>query len=152
MDDGSTDRTTEAVTSAFDRDDRLRIIRLVTNRGRGAARAAGLKPREARRSGSWTPTSPFRLTRLERCLAELPGNAAVSGIPVPDGDASVIAQVSGATPRVVGGGMPITGSNVLFDAKVLAEVGFDPGIELARTSGSPLASCGVVTDSDASLA
>ena len=63
---------------------------------------------------------------LTRCLAELPGHAAVGGIAVPDGDTTVLARISGATPRVVAGSMPITGNNVLFDAAVFAEIGFDP--------------------------
>jgi hypothetical protein len=45
---------------------------------------------------------------------------------VPDGHTAVLARISGAQPRVVGGSLPITGSNVLFDADVFARGGFDP--------------------------
>jgi hypothetical protein len=45
---------------------------------------------------------------------------------VPDGDAAVVARITGAVPKVVPGSMPITGSNVLFDANVLRATGFDP--------------------------
>ena len=69
---------------------------------------------------------------LARCLVELPGHAAVGGIAVPDGDATVLARLSGALPREVPGSAPITGNNVLFDAGVLDQTGFDPGDRLGE--------------------
>ena len=126
VDDGSTDGTAEAVTRAAARDPRFRLIRLPENRGRGAARAAGVEAAAGTAIGFVDADITLPPDWLARCLAELPGHAAVSGIAVPDGDATVLARVSGATPRVVAGSGQITGNNVLFDADVFAKMGFDP--------------------------
>ena len=126
VDDGSTDGTAEAVTAAAAGDERLRLVRLPRNRGRGAARAAGVAAARGRAIGFVDADITLPPDWLARCLAELPGHAAVGGIAVPDGDTTVLARISGATPRVVAGSMPITGNNVLFDAAVFARTGFDP--------------------------
>jgi glycosyltransferase involved in cell wall biosynthesis len=127
VDDGSTDGTSEVALAAAEGDQRLRVLRLPHNQGRGAARAFGVEAARAGVIGFVDADITLPPDWLSRCLAELPGHAAVSGIPVPDGDAAVLARVSGATPRVVPGAVPITGSNVLFDADVLARTGFNPG-------------------------
>ena len=126
VDDGSTDGTFDVVSAAAAGDRRLRMIRLRENRGRGAARAAGVEAARGRAIGFVDADVTVPSDWLARCIAELPGNAAVSGIAVPDGHTAVLARVSGARPREVGGSMPITGSNVLFDAEVFANIGFDP--------------------------
>jgi glycosyltransferase involved in cell wall biosynthesis len=126
VDDGSTDGTAEAVSAAAAGDERFRFIRLPQNRGRGAARAAGVEAAQGRAIGFVDADITLPPDWLARCLAELPGHAAVSGIAVPDGHTAVLARISGAVPREVGGSLPISGSNVLFDAGVFARTGFDP--------------------------
>jgi glycosyltransferase involved in cell wall biosynthesis len=126
VDDGSSDETSQVVAEAGAGDVRLRLLRLPQNLGRGAARAAGVDVARGRAIGFVDADITLPADWLGRCLAELPGHAAVGGTPVPDGDAAVLARISGAVPRVVPGSVPITGSNVLFDASVLARTGFDP--------------------------
>jgi glycosyltransferase involved in cell wall biosynthesis len=126
VDDGSVDATADAVTAAAAGDERLRLVRLDRNRGRGAARAAGVEAARGRAIGFVDADITLPHDWLVRCLAELPGHAAVGGIAVPDGDTTVLSRLSGATPREVAGSMPITGNNVLFDAAVFARTGFDP--------------------------
>jgi glycosyltransferase involved in cell wall biosynthesis len=126
VDDGSTDGTADAVTAVAAGDVRFRLVRLPHNRGRGAARAAGVEAARGRVIGFVDADITLPSDWLARCLAELPGHAAVGGIAVPDGDTTVLARLSGATPREVAGSMPITGNNVLFDAAVFARTGFDP--------------------------
>ena len=126
VDDGSVDATAEVAVAAAAGDERLRLVRLDRNRGRGAARAAGVKSARGRTIGFVDADITLQPDWLARCLAELPGHAAVGGIAVPDGDATVLARLSGAKPRVVAGSMPITGNNVLFDAAVFVRTGFDP--------------------------
>lgn len=126
VDDGSTDGTAEIAAAAAAGDQRFRLLRLSSNLGRGAARAAGVEAASCGAIGFVDADITLPPDWLERCLAELPGNAAVGGIAVPDGDATVLARITGATPRQVAGSMPITGNNVLFDAAVLAQTGFDP--------------------------
>lgn len=126
VDDGSTDGTSDAVTEAAAGDERLRVVRLSENRGRGAARQAGVEAASGRAIAFVDADITLPADWLERCLTELPGHAAVGGIALPDGDTTVLARISGAAPREVAGSMPITGNNVLFDAAVLARTGFDP--------------------------
>jgi glycosyltransferase involved in cell wall biosynthesis len=126
VDDGSTDGTAEAVTDAAAGDARFVLVRLPRNQGRGAARAAGVAAARGRAIGFVDADITLPPDWLARCLAALPGHAAVGGIAVPDGDATVVARISGARPREVAGSMPVTGNNVLFDAAALARTGFDP--------------------------
>ena len=126
VDDGSTDGTAEAVEAAAAGDARLRIVRLPENRGRGAARSAGVEAARGDAIAFVDADVTLPPDWLARCLAELPGYAAVGGVAIPDGHTAVVARLSGATPREVGGSMPITAANVLFDATVLREAGFDP--------------------------
>ncbi len=126
VDDGSTDGTADAVMAVSVGDERIRLIRLPRNRGRGAARAAGVEAARGRAIGFVDADITLPPDWLARCLAELPGHAAVGGIAVPDGDSTVVARVSGAAPREAAGSMPITGNNVLFDAAVFRQTGFDP--------------------------
>jgi glycosyltransferase involved in cell wall biosynthesis len=126
VDDGSVDGTADAVTIAGGGDERLQLVVLRHNSGRGAARAAGVAVARGPVIGFVDADITLPVYWLARCLAALPGNAAVGGIPVPDGDVAVLAHLSGAKPRGVAGGMPVTGSNVLFDADVLREFPFDP--------------------------
>jgi glycosyltransferase involved in cell wall biosynthesis len=126
VDDGSTDGTADTVGDLVASDARLRVLRFEQNRGRGAARVAGVAAARGPVIGFVDADITLPPDWLERCLAELPGAAAVGGIAVPDGDATVVARITGALPKQVPGSMPITGNNVLFDAKVLRETGFDP--------------------------
>lgn len=132
VDDGSSDGTAEAVLAAAAGDARVRVVRLPENRGRGAARQAGIDATRALIIGFVDADITLPPDWLQRCLAELPGQAAVGGIPVPDGDSAVVARMSKAHPRVVAGSTPITGSNVLFDREVLEQYGFDPRDQLGE--------------------
>ena len=126
VDDGSTDGTAEAVGVLAASNQRLRVLRFDQNRGRGAARAEGVAAARSAAIGFVDADITLPPDWLDRCLAALPGAAAVGGIAVPDGDATTVARITGAVPKVVPGSMPITGNNVLFDANVLRETGFDP--------------------------
>jgi glycosyltransferase involved in cell wall biosynthesis len=126
VDDGSTDGTADVAEAAAAGDARLRILRLPENRGRGAARASGVAAAHGKSIAFVDADITLPSDWLERCLAILPGHAAVGGIAIPDGDTTVVARLSGATPRPVGGSAAITGNNVLFDRAVFQRFGFDP--------------------------
>jgi glycosyltransferase involved in cell wall biosynthesis len=125
VDDGSTDGTADVAAATAADDERFRLLRQPENRGRGAARAAGVDAAQGRAIAFVDADITLPPDWLERCLVELPGHAAVGGVAVPDGDATVLARVSGATPRVVPGRVPITGNNVLFDRAAFASTAFD---------------------------
>ncbi len=126
VDDGSTDGTADAVEAAAAGDERLRLVRLSANRGRGAARRAGVEAARGSVIGFVDADVNLPPVWLARCLAELPGYAAAGGIAIPDGHTAVVARLTGAAPRDVAGSMPITAANVLFDGEVLRQTGFDP--------------------------
>lgn len=131
VDDGSIDGTGEAVATLARSDPRVRLL-AQANLGRGAARAAGVRAAQAPLIAFVDADVVIPHDWTRRCLAELPGHAAVGGIAVPDGHTAVLARVSGARPREQPGSLPITGANVLFAAGILHAFPFDPADRLGE--------------------
>jgi glycosyltransferase involved in cell wall biosynthesis len=125
VDDGSTDRTGVLVARVAARDARVRLLAHGRNLGRGAARSTGLEDVDAALVGYVDADVIVPPDWLERCAAALTTNSAVSGIATPDGDCVVLVRLVHPTARVRPHTMAISGGNVLFDARVLREVGFD---------------------------
>jgi glycosyltransferase involved in cell wall biosynthesis len=132
VDDGSTDGTAAVVTDLAAADARIRLLRLPENRGRGAARAAGLAAATGDLVAFVDADVIIPPDWLRRCLIALGTNAAVGGIAVPDGHTAVLARITGARPRERPGSMPITGANVLFQGSVIRDFGFDPSDRLGE--------------------
>jgi glycosyltransferase involved in cell wall biosynthesis len=124
VDDGSPDATIEVATAAAAGDPRFRVIALTPNRGRGIARSSGIAAATGRDIAFVDADITLPPDWLARCAAALPGRTAVGGIAVPDGDAAVIAHISGASPRPISGTRAICGADVLFDGAVLRTVEF----------------------------
>ena len=124
VDDGSDDKTSQMATRAALGDGRLHLIRFPENRGRGAARAAGLAAAAGRLIGFVDADIALSPDWLERCRAALPGYAAVGGIALPDGDSAVVARLSGARARLRRGSLAVTGNNALFDGSILRSIEF----------------------------
>lgn len=116
VNDGSSDRTAQ-IAARFGPP--VKVLTLDENRGRGAARAAGVAAADGGIVGFVDADVHVPANWLRRCLDALDDAAAVSGVAVPDGDVAPLARVSGAAPRPVRGSMPITGNNVLFAAGIL---------------------------------
>lgn len=129
VDDGSTDNT---ALLAEGYQPLVRVLRLGTNQGRGAARRHGVDASAARAIGFVDADIEVGPDWLRRCMESLPGRAAVGGIAVPDGDIAPLARITGATIRPVNGSMPITGNNVVFDGAVLRRTGFDETARLGE--------------------
>ncbi len=148
VDDGSTDGTDGIVNRRRVHDDRLRLVRLDANSGRGVARMAGLASARGINVGFVDADIVVPENWIQRLADELPGAAAISGIAVPDGDVAALARISGATPRVVPGSATITGNNVIFDGAVLRATPFPESrlgedfrlAELLRSRGHALRS------------
>ena len=132
VDDGSLDGTVSVLRRALGHDDRLRVLELGTNQGRGAARRAGLEAATGATIGFVDADIVLDPTWLDRLLVALPGNAAVSGIAVPDGDCAVLWRIFSPTARIKQGSEQITGNNVLFDGAVIRETGFDAASRLGE--------------------
>lgn len=129
VDDGSTDSTAEIAARYAPQ---VRLIELGENRGRGAARRAGVVAAAGRTIGFVDADISVGEDWLRRCLEQLPGCAAVGGIAVPDGDVAPLARITRATLRPVPGSMPITGNNVLFDGDLIRSTGFDETARLGE--------------------
>jgi GT2 family glycosyltransferase len=129
VDDGSTDETAEIAARYAPA---VRVVRLAQNQGRGAARRAGVDAARGTAIGFVDADIVVGEDWLRRCLDTLPGRAAVGGIAVPDGDIAPLARITGATLRPIGGSMPITGNNVLFDGEILRRTGFDETARLGE--------------------
>jgi glycosyltransferase involved in cell wall biosynthesis len=132
VDDGSTDRTRQLVLQIAERDPRVRLLELGRNRGRGAARSCGLEAVDAAMVGYVDADVIVPLDWLERCASALATHSAVSGIATPDGDCIVLARILHPTTRVRRHTLAISGGNVLFEARVLREVGFEERARLGE--------------------
>jgi glycosyltransferase involved in cell wall biosynthesis len=132
VDDGSTDRTRQLVLEVAEHDPRVRLLELGRNRGRGAARTSGLEAVDTAMVGYVDADVIVPQDWLDRCASALATHSAVSGIATPDGDCIVLARILHPTTRVRRHTMAISGGNVLFEARVLREVGFDEEARLGE--------------------
>jgi glycosyltransferase involved in cell wall biosynthesis len=125
VNDGSSDRTSTEAQLLSQAIQEIRVINFESNRGRGAARSAGLAATKGEKiafidadvvlpSDWWIQTS-----------AGLLGADACGGIAVPDGDVAFVHRILDLRPRVRPHTTPVTGSNALFKRSVFNEVSFD---------------------------
>jgi glycosyltransferase involved in cell wall biosynthesis len=125
VDDGSTD-TTLTVLHRIARDlPQLTIVPLGANRGRGAARAAGV---DAARGLYLAMIDADILLPVDwwiACRGSIAAYDVVSGTAVPDGDVVYLAERFRLTPKVVAQATTTTGSNALFRRAVFDTVGYD---------------------------
>jgi glycosyltransferase involved in cell wall biosynthesis len=126
VDDGSTDGTLRIVDGFASRDSRVRAVSLPTNRGRGAARAAGVTAARGRHIAFVDADIVLPDSWLATVWDALDGCAAVGGHAVPDGDVAALYRIFQLSPKVVAGTGEVTGNNVLFDGDVLRTQSFDP--------------------------
>ena len=124
VDDGSPDGTGDRVAALAAGEPRLRLVQLPRNVGRGIARGAGIAAARGAMVGFVDADITLPADWLARCVAALPGHAGVGGIALPDGDAAVVARITGVALRPQRGSRAVTGNNVLFDGAVLRAVAF----------------------------
>ena len=125
VDDGSVDCTADVAAS---RHPHVRVVRLGVNRGRGAARAAGVAASTGELVALVDADVVLPPDWLARCRAAIGGADAVGGIAVPDGDVSYVASRFGLTPKARPGATVVMGSNGLYRRRVFDAVAFDPGL------------------------
>lgn len=138
VNDGSTDKTKLEAQRLSHAIQEIRVINFESNRGRGAARSAGLAATKGGKiafidadvvlpSDWWIQTSEGLL-----------GADACGGIAVPDGDVAFVQRLLDLRPRVRPHTTSVTGSNGLFRRAVFIEVSFDENkrngedVDLAR--------------------
>ena len=132
VDDGSTDGTSEAAVRSARAEPRLdlRVVRLPSNLGRGAARRAGVDAARGRFIATVDADIVLPADWWARCLDELTrtGADAVAGTAVPDGDLVYLRSMLGLTPRPRPHTTAVTGSNAVFRREALAASSFDPAL------------------------
>ena len=128
VDDASTDETPAVVARLGREDERVRLVRLATNKGRGNARATGVESTSGQLVAMVDGDIVLPPDWLPRCLAYIQGHDAVGGKAVPDGDVAYLWRTFGLSPRGRASTMTLTGNNALFRREVFDRVGFDRGL------------------------
>jgi glycosyltransferase involved in cell wall biosynthesis len=128
VNDGSRDKTGDIVADRAARDLHINVIDLGTNRGRGAARAAGIAAAKGELIATVDADILLPADWLTRTDAALATHDAVAGTAVPDGDVAYVYQATRLVPRVVGHTTAVTGSNALYRRRVFELVEFDPAL------------------------
>jgi glycosyltransferase involved in cell wall biosynthesis len=124
VDDGSTDATADLVREMQDRHDSLRLIEQA-NRGRGAARAVGVRAAEGELIAMVDADICLPRTWLATCLASIEEYDVVCGTAVPDGDVTYLYNTFGLTAVGAPAATTIPGGNGLYRRRVFEHVMFD---------------------------
>lgn len=126
VDDGSTDGTGAVVRRIQAKYPQLQLVQFESNRGRGAARVAGIAAARARYVALVDADITLGPDWTRRCREFLERFHVSGGIAVPDGDVSFVHRVFGLEPKAFPHPMPVTGSNALYRREVFDVVRFDP--------------------------
>ena len=128
VDDGSHDKTAEVVKQIAAANQRVRLIELGANHGRGYARNRGI----VEACGEFIATVDADIILpsdwLIRTRSAIKNHDAVGGTPVPDGDVAYLYRKFRLTPRSVNSTTTVTGNNGLYRQRVFKLVGFDPAL------------------------
>jgi len=124
VDDGSTDATAEIVREMRATNDSLRLVDQ-PNRGRGAARAAGVEAAVGDLIAMVDADICLPHGWLATCLASIDGHDVVGGTAVPDGDVTFLYKTFRLTPLGAAATTMITGNNGLYRSQVFEHVRFD---------------------------
>ncbi len=124
VDDGSTDNTAGIVKSHVKANKYIRLHSLGRNKGRGAARAAGIAA--ARGQYLALVDGDIELPRhwLNTCLPFMDTYDAVGGVAVPDGDAAYVCTRFSLDPKITKHSTTVTGSNGLYKRTIFEQIGF----------------------------
>jgi glycosyltransferase involved in cell wall biosynthesis len=128
VDDGSDDHTAKLVARLAERCPALRLIALERNRGRGFARAVGVKHAQGPVIATVDADVILPPGWSSECMRELAVADAVAGTAVPDGDVAYICTRLRLTPRAVPHTTKATGSNAAYRRELFERVSFDPAL------------------------
>lgn len=128
VDDGSKDRTRDIVRAIAESNDRVRLVGLSTNSGRGCARAVGVNAAQGDLIATVDADIVLRPSWLGLARAALAAYDAVGGTAIPDGDVSYIHKRFRLTPRAVRPATSVTGSNALYRRSVFDVIQFDTSL------------------------
>lgn len=126
VNDGSADRTVEIVTSLRKTIPQLRLVDLVTNQGRGAARAAGVTAAKGDFLAFIDADIVLPIHWFGDCMSAMKSDVDMcGGIAVPDGDVSLVHRWFNLHPKVAPHATTVTGSNGLFRRSVFDVIHFN---------------------------
>ena len=124
--DGSTDKTVEIVQNYAKKDKHVKLVDLVTNQGRGAARAAGVNAATGDYLAFIDADIVLPKNWLGDCLQAMSDDVDMcGGIAVPDGDVSLVHRWFNLHPKVAPHSTTVTGSNGLFRKRVFDVIHFN---------------------------
>ncbi|HEX8762642.1 MAG TPA: glycosyltransferase [Candidatus Saccharimonadales bacterium] len=126
VNDGSRDQTLEIVQRLGVEDSHIRVIDQ-PNKGRGAARAAGVAAAKGGYIAFVDADIVLPADWLTRCLPYLKdqGYDACAGTALPDGDVSFVHRITEMEPKLAAQTTTVTGSNGLFKRSVFDKVSYD---------------------------
>jgi glycosyltransferase involved in cell wall biosynthesis len=128
VDDGSRDATATIVESFAAHHPGLRLLRHSENRGRGAARHAGLEATRGAYIAFVDADIILPEHWLSSCLEAIDTADAVGGQAVPDGDVAFLYRHFKLEPKIVAATTVVTGNNGLYRRSVFNETTFDPNL------------------------
>lgn len=124
--DGSTDKTGTIVTRFAQANKHIKLVDLATNRGRGAARAAGVAAAKGDYLAFVDADIILPPNWLDNCLNAMTDKVDMcGGIAVPDGDVSLVHRWFNLHPKIAPHSTAVTGSNGLFRRRVFDVIHFN---------------------------
>lgn len=125
VNDGSKDRTGQVVEDYAREKEKIRLINLKVNQGRGAARKIGVQAAQGDYIAFIDADVAVPPCWLETCFGYMKNYDAVGGIAVPDGDVNYIYTLCNLKPKIVNPTTVVSGSNGLYKKEVFKNITFD---------------------------
>ncbi len=125
VDDASKDKTSKIVENFSNNDPNVKLIRFSKNKGRGAARSAGVKAALGNYFAFVDGDTILPSHWLKTCLENIKTYDAVGGIAIPDGDVNYVYRLFGLDPKIANHTTTVTGNNGLYRRKIFELLNFD---------------------------
>lgn len=125
IDDGSRDATGNVASKYAKNNSRISLHRLLTNQGRGAARAAGVQAAKGEYIAFVDSDIIIPPHWLSACFDHMGKHDAVGGIPVPDGDVNYVYTLLDLKPKIVKMTTIVSGSNGLYKKDIFKKITFN---------------------------
>jgi glycosyltransferase involved in cell wall biosynthesis len=126
VNDGSRDSTASIVEGYTTKYPQVRLVSLIPNQGRGAARATGVEYARGKFFAFIDADIVLPENWLTSCMLYMDEYDACAGTAVPDGDVTWIYNRFRLTAKVANHATSVTGSNGLFKSSVFSKVSFMP--------------------------
>lgn len=126
INDGSKDSTATVVSQYAKKNQKIKLLTLPANQGRGAARQTGVKSAVGKYLAFVDADITLPENWLEKVMPYMEQFDAVGGIAMPDGDSTYICQKFCLEPKPLPHTYGITGSNSIYKRSVFDKITIDP--------------------------